>query len=103
MTTPDGAPIPSQAVPFETLHTPRPAAPGWTWLSLVIGAAGLGCSVLLWQKVGSMQEQLARQTADATLQATEARTLARESQDLVRDASAKLSVRGGHAMILSRR
>lgn len=92
MTTPDGAPIPSQAVPFETLHAPRPAAPGWTWLSLVIGAAGLGCSILLWQKVGGMQEQLARQTADATAQATQARALALESQDLVRDASAKLSV-----------
>lgn len=92
MTSPDGAPIPSQAVPFETLHAPRPAAPGWTWLSLVVGAAGLGCSIMLWQKVGGMQEQLARQTADATIQATEARALARESQDLVRDASAKLSV-----------
>lgn len=92
MTSPDGAPISSQAVPFETLHAPRPAAPGWTWLSLVVAAAGLGCSVLLWQKVGGMQEQLARQAADATTQATEARALARESQDLVRDASAKLSV-----------
>lgn len=47
---------------------------------------------MLWQKVGGMQEQLARQAADATTQATEARALARESQDLVRDASAKLSV-----------
>lgn len=92
MTSPDGAPIPSQAVPFETLHAPRPAAPGWTWLSLAIGAAGLGCSVLLWQRLDGMQEQLARQTADATTQATEARALARESQDLVRDAAAKLSV-----------
>lgn len=92
MTSPDGAPISSQAVPFETLQPPRPAAPGWTWLSLVIGAAGLGCSVLLWQKVDGMQEQLARQSADATAQAAEARALARESQDLVRDASTKLSV-----------
>lgn len=47
---------------------------------------------MLWQKVDGMQEQLARQTADAATQATEARALARESQDLVRDASAKLSV-----------
>lgn len=47
---------------------------------------------MLWQKVGGMQEQLARQAADATTQASEARALARESQDLVRDASAKLSV-----------
>ena len=92
MTTSDSAPISSQAVPFETPHAPRPAAPGWTWLSLIIGAAGLGCSVLLWQKVNGMQEQLARQSADATTQAAEARTLARESQDLVRDTSAKLSV-----------
>jgi len=92
MTSPDGAPISSQAVPFETLHAPRPAAPGWTWLSLVIGTTGLGCSLLLWQKVDGMQEQLARQSADATTQATEARALARESQDLVRDANAKLSV-----------
>lgn len=92
MTTSDGAPIPTHAVPFETLHAPRPAAPGWTWLSLVIGAAGLGCSILLWQKVGGMQEQLARQAADATAQATQARALALQAQDLVRDASAKLSV-----------
>lgn len=92
MTTSDGAPLSSQAVSYETLHAPRPAAPGWTWLSLLIGAAGLGCSVMLWQKVGSMQEQLARQSANATTQATEARALARESQDLVRDAGAKLSV-----------
>ena len=92
MTSPDGAPISSQAVPFEALPAPRPAAPGWTWLSLVVGASGLACSVMLWQKVDGMQEQLARQSLDATTQAAEARTLARESQDLVRDASAKLAV-----------
>lgn len=39
-----------------------------------------------------MQEQLARQTSDATTQATEARALARESQDVIREASAKLSL-----------
>ena len=92
MTSSDGAPISSQAVPFEALPAPRPAAPGWTWLSLVVGATGLACSVMLWQKVDGMQEQLARQSLDATTQAAEARALARESQDLVRDASAKLAV-----------
>lgn len=92
MTTSDGAPISSQSVPFEALHAPRSAAAGWTWLSLLIGAASLGSSVLLWQKVDGMKELLARQALDATTQATEARALARESQDLVRDASAKLSV-----------
>ena len=92
MTHSDGPSIPSQAIPFEAHHAPRPAASGWTWLALLVGATGLGCSVMLWQKVDGMQEQLARQTAEATMQAAEARTLARESQDLVRDASAKLSV-----------
>ena len=92
MTSPDSASISSQAVSFEASQTPRPAAPGWTWLSLLIGATGLGCSIMLWQKVDGMQEQLARQTADANTQAAHAATLARESQDLVRDATAKLSV-----------
>lgn len=59
---------------------------------MVLAAAGLGSSVLLWQKVDGMQEQLARQTADSSAQASEARTLARESQDLVRDASGRLAV-----------
>lgn len=59
---------------------------------MVLAAAGLGSSVLLWQKVDGMQEQLARQTADSGTQATEARALARESQDLVRDAVGRLSV-----------
>ena len=38
---------------------------------MVLAAAGLGSSVLLWQKVDGMQEQLARQTADSGTQATE--------------------------------
>ena len=59
---------------------------------MVLAAAGLGSSVLLWQKVDGMQEQLARQTTDSGTQATEARALARESQDLVRDAVGRLSV-----------
>lgn len=79
-------------LPTATPLAHAPAAPGWTWLSLLIGATGLGCSVLLWQKVNGMQEQLARQTADASTQAVEARTLAKEAQDVVRDAASKLSV-----------
>ena len=92
MTTPDSAPIPSQAVPFDAPLAPRTASATLCWLALGLGAAGLAASALVWQKVGGMQEQLARQTADATTQAVEARALAREAQDLVRDASAKLTV-----------
>ena len=97
MTTSDGAPIPSQAIPFEERPsvTTAPAAAHaqpWTWVALLVGGLGLGCSVLLWQKVNGMQESLARQAAQASAQATEARTLAKDAQDLVRDASGKLSV-----------
>jgi uroporphyrin-3 C-methyltransferase len=54
-------------------------------LSLVIGLA-------LWQKVNGMQEQLARQSADALAQSLEARTLARQAQEVVRDTAARLAL-----------
>ena len=79
--TPPGAPV-------RTGTGPSPLA----WVAMVLAAAGLGSSVLLWQKVDGMQEQLARQTAESGTQATEARALARESQDLVRDATGRLAV-----------
>jgi len=95
----DGAPQP----PFSTTSEPPLAAPAASgrsaagpsplaWVAMALAAAGLGSSVLLWQKVDGMQEVLARQTADSATQATEARALARESQDLVRDATGRLAV-----------
>ncbi|VTU27475.1 Putative uroporphyrinogen-III C-methyltransferase [Variovorax sp. SRS16] len=54
-------------------------------LALVIGLA-------LWQKVNGMQEQLARQSADALAQSLEARTLARQAQEVVRDTAARLAL-----------
>ena len=91
----EGTSTPSQTVPMDntaTAYTHGPAIPGWTWLSLLIGATGLGCALMLWQRVDGMQEQLARQAADANTQASSALALARESQDLVRDAVTRLSV-----------
>ncbi len=55
-------------------------------------AAGLVSSVLLWQKLGHIQEQLARQSQDAGTQAIEARTLARQAQEQVTEAAARLAV-----------
>lgn len=97
MTISDGAfpssPLPPSEEKSHPLMAQSPAAsPGLPWLALLVGALGLGSSVLLWQKVDGMQENLALQTAHAAAQATEARTLAKDAQDLVRDASAKLSV-----------
>jgi uroporphyrin-3 C-methyltransferase len=55
-------------------------------LAALVGVLGL------WQKVAGMQEQLARQSADASAQSLEARTLARQAQDTVRDTAARLAL-----------
>ena len=63
----------------------RPAGASSRVVALVIALA-------LWQKVGGMQEQLARQSADALAQSMEARTLARQAQEVVRDTAARLAL-----------
>jgi uroporphyrin-3 C-methyltransferase len=57
-------------------------------LSLVAGAALLS-SVMLWQRLSAIQEQLARQSADTGANAIEARALARQAQDIARDAASR--------------
>ncbi len=59
---------------------------------IAICALALGSSGLLWQKISNIQEQLARQSADAGKQATEARTIAKEAQELVRETAARVAV-----------
>ncbi|MDA8521698.1 uroporphyrinogen-III C-methyltransferase [Acidovorax sp. NCPPB 4044] len=58
----------------------------------VVAVAGLATSILLWQRLGSIQEQLARQSADAGAQSIEARTLANQALDMSRDVSARIAV-----------
>jgi uroporphyrin-3 C-methyltransferase len=58
----------------------------------LVALAALVMAVALWQKVGGMKEQLARQSADAIAQSMEARTLARQASDTVRDASARVAL-----------
>lgn len=86
--------IPSHAVPFDTTapRTPAPAAPGWTWLALLLAAVSLASSLTVWNKVQTMQEQLAQQSAQANAQAQEARALAKEAQEQVLAANARLTV-----------
>ena len=83
-TAPPAAPAPTAATAGAShlLH----------WVLAIIALAALGSSAMLWQRLSNIQEQLARQSADAGTQATEARTLAREAQNLARDASARMSV-----------
>ena len=57
----------------------------------MVAIVALTIAVLLWQKVNGMQEVLARQNADAGSQSVEARALARQADDAVRDTAAKLA------------
>ena len=47
---------------------------------------------LLWQKLSTIQEALARQSQDASAQAIEARTIARQAQELAGETNARLTV-----------
>ncbi len=63
----------------------------WALVMLALVAA-IVVSGLLWQKLTSIQDQLARQSADAGAQATEARATARQAQELAMETAAKLAV-----------
>ena len=57
-----------------------------------LALAALVATGLLWQKLSNIQEQLARQSAEAGTQAIEARAMARQAQELARETAAKLAV-----------
>jgi len=90
------APVPAPLAPHQT---PAAQAAGALLLSrlgfalvALVALAALLMSIALWQKIGGMKEQLARQSADAIAQSMEARTLARQASDTVRDASARVAL-----------
>jgi uroporphyrin-III C-methyltransferase len=88
--------VPGQ--PFEpgpTVIVPAEASSKSSWLLLAVAllaAAGLAASVLLWQKVSNMQEELARRSTDSGAQAVEARTLARQAEEATRELAARLAL-----------
>jgi len=59
---------------------------------LLVGALALLVSGLLWQKLGNIQEELARRSLDSGAQAIEARTLAKAAQDTTRELAARLTL-----------
>lgn len=64
----------------------------WVLAGLILAASGLVASALLWQKLGNIQEELARRSLDAGTQSIEARTLARQAQDGTRELAARLAL-----------
>lgn len=55
-------------------------------------AVSMMTSFYLWRKLTNIQEHLARQSADATNLSVEARSLAKNAQDVAREASARSSL-----------
>jgi uroporphyrin-III C-methyltransferase len=73
--------------------TPDLAAPSKLTLFLIAACAGsVLVTGMLWSKLNRIQDTLARQSADATEQAVEAKTVARSAQDAVREAIARQSM-----------
>lgn len=81
-------------VPAEPRGAPRSpmVARAVLFIVALLAAVGLLSSVMLWQRLATIQEQLARQSADSGAQAVEARTVARQAQELARDAAARQAV-----------
>ncbi len=90
------AAAPSAASPVADsppLPAALPSAPRWLVMVLVVLCLlALLTSGLLWQKLSTIQELLARQSADTAAQSTEARATARQAQELAREAAARVAV-----------
>ena len=64
---------------------------------LILGLLGVSLTALLgtgllWQKLSSIQEQLARQSGEAGAQSVEARSMAKQAQELARETAARVAV-----------
>jgi len=77
-----------QPVPLDAWLVPAK----WLLPVAALAVAGLLSSALLWQKLGTIQEELARRTTDSGAQAIEARTLARQAQEGALELSARLAI-----------
>lgn len=83
-----GVPAPAHAAPLDAWLVPR----SWALGVAALAAAGLLGSAALWQKLGSIQEELARRTTDTSAQSIEARTLAQDAQDSTKEQSVRLAL-----------
>ena len=75
-------------IPPRGTTVPRPVL----FVLVLLTGLALLASAMLWQRLSAIQEQLARQSADSGSQAVEARTLARQAQDVARETAARQAV-----------
>ncbi|MDR0275003.1 MAG: uroporphyrinogen-III C-methyltransferase [Burkholderiaceae bacterium] len=83
------AAAPELSAPVRPVASPRATV---AWIAVAVAVISLAASVLLWQRLTAMQEQLARQSADTSAQAVEARTLARKAEETAQADSAKVAI-----------
>lgn len=72
--------------------TPKTVPRGVIMSLAAVALAALLASGFLWQKLASIQEQLARQSADTGAQSLEARAAAKQAQELARETAARVAV-----------
>jgi uroporphyrin-3 C-methyltransferase len=82
-------PAPPAAMPQQPSERGVLLPRGALWFFLAIAVASLAFSAMLWNKLGGIQEQLARQSADSGANAVEARAVAKQAQELARDVAAR--------------
>ena len=90
------SPAPAQLTP-DAVGTNAPASVvsiprSWVMALALVAGAALLVSGLLWQKLGNIQEELARRSLDSGAQSIEARTLAKAAQDSTRELTARLAL-----------
>jgi len=81
---------------LSAVHDTDAAGPGWIRIAvLVLSVAAGGAGWMAWQTskhVQSLEQELVRRQQDSQSQATEARVLAREAQEMSREAAARTTL-----------
>jgi uroporphyrin-3 C-methyltransferase len=78
--------------PLNPVVQPSSGAGLGVWVAAALALLALLASAMVWIKIGSVQELLARQTSDSGTLATEARSSARQAEELARDNAARLAL-----------
>ena len=86
------SPAPAQ-ISLEVMAPTRLVAIPRSWALAVAVVAGVAVLVsgLLWQKLGNIQQELAKRSIESGAQSIEARTLAKAAQDATRELAARLA------------
>ena len=81
------------SVPGPNAAAPQSSSGRWMiLLALGVSAVALLAAAQVWQKMSRLQEQLAKQSAEAGQQSLEAKAWAKQAQDTVKDSAARLGL-----------